>query len=105
MADRNRGSRRTRRLDADWLGQERVPQGLDLRRHRRREEERLPLRRQELANALDVRDEAHVEHAVGLVDDQDLDAVHEELATAEMVEEAARSGDQDIDATVEFLVL
>ena len=52
----------------------------------------------QLADALDVGDEAHVEHAVGLVDDQDLDAGQQQLAALEMVEQAAGRGDQHVDA-------
>ena len=60
---------------------------------------------QQLADALDVGDEAHVEHAVGLVDDQDLDAGHQDLAALEQVEQAAGRGDEDVDAAVELLEL
>src|SRR5262249_33971642 len=45
----------------------------DRRRQRGREEERLPAARgQRAQNPLDVRQEPHVEHPVGLVEDQDL---------------------------------
>jgi hypothetical protein len=59
----------------------------DLGRHGGREEQRLPRERQQLADALDVGDEAHVEHAVGLVDDEDLDAGQQDLAALELVEQ------------------
>ena len=62
-------------------------------------------RRQQLDDALDVGNEAHVEHAVGLVDDQDLHGAHHQLAALEVVQQAARRGDQDIDATVDLPVL
>ena len=94
-----------RDLDADRVGQERVGEALDLRRHGRREEQRLAGEGQQLADALDVGDEAHVEHAVGLVDDEDLDAGQQELAALEMIEQAAGRGDQHVDAAVELLVL
>ena len=71
-------------------------------RHGGREEQRLPARRQQLADALDVRDEAHVEHAVGFVDDQDLDAGEQDLAAPEVIEQAAGRGDQHVDAAVEL---
>ena len=57
---------------------------------------------QQLADALDVGDEAHVEHAVGLVDHQHVDAGEQELAALEMVEQAARRGDDDIGAAVDL---
>ena len=66
------------------------------------EKQRLPARRQQLADLLDVGDEPHVEHAVGLVDDQDLDAGEQDLAAAEVIEEAAGRGNQHVDAAVEL---
>ena len=75
---------------------------LDLGRHGGGEEQRLPGEGQQLADALDVRDEAHVEHPVGLVDHQHVDAGEQELAALEMVEQAARRGDDDIGAAVDL---
>jgi hypothetical protein len=63
--------------------QELLGEALDLRRHGGREEQRLAGEGDQLADALDVRDEAHVEHAVGLVDDEDLDAGEQQLAALE----------------------
>ena len=82
--------------------QELVGDALDFRRHRRREEQRLPGEGQELADALDVGDEAHVEHAVGFVDDQHLDAGQQQLAALEMIEQASGRGDDDIGAAVDL---
>ena len=55
--------------------------------------------------SLDVRDEAHVEHAVGFVDDELLDAVEQELAALEVIEQAAGRGDENVDAAGELRVL
>src|SRR5690348_18068056 len=44
---------------------------------------------------------AHVEHAVGLVDHQDADVRHQDLAALIEVEQAAGRGDQHVDAAVE----
>ena len=52
-------------------------------------------------DALDIGDEAHVEHAVGLVDDEDLDVGEQDLAALEQVEQAAGRGDQHVDAAIE----
>ena len=52
----------------------------------------------ELEDALDVRNEAHVEHAVGFVDDHHLDAGEQQLAALEVIEQAAGRGDQHVDA-------
>ena len=96
-----------RRGDLDALGilEELADEARDLGRHRRREEQRLPARRQQLADLLDVGDEAHVEHAVGLVDDEDLDAHQHDASALEMVEQASGRSDQHVDAAVELLDL
>ena len=54
---------------------------------------------------LDVGDEAHVEHAVGFVDHQKLDAGQQQLAALEMVEQPAGRGDQHVDAARQLHVL
>ncbi len=59
--------------------------------HRGREEEVLPLGGEVPQDALDVGEEAHVEHPVGLVDDEDLQPVELRVAETEVVEEAARA--------------
>ena len=94
-----------RHLDAHRRVQELLGELGDFRRHGRREEQRLPGERDHLADALDVGDEAHVEHAVGFVDDEDLDAVEQQLAALAMVEQAAGRGDQHVGAALELLVL
>ncbi len=105
LRHRRRRRRRRRHLDPHRIGQEGIGEALDFRRHGRREEQRLAGEGQELADPLDVRDEAHVEHAVGLVDDQNLDAGHQELAALEMIEQPAGRGDQHVGAAVELLLL
>ena len=57
------------------------------------------------ADPLDLGDEAHVEHAVGLVDDEDFDAGEQDPAALELVEQTAGRGDQHVDAAIELLVL
>ena len=78
--------------------QELLGQPGDFRRHGRREEQGLPGEGHQLADLLDVGNEAHVEHAVGLVDDEDLDAAEHQLAAFEEVEQAAGRGDQHVGA-------
>ena len=77
----------------------------DFRRHRRGEEQRLPRERHQLADAFDVGDEAHVEHAVGFVDHQQFDAGEQQPAAFGVVEQAAGGCDQDVDAARQFGVL
>ena len=77
----------------------------DFGRHRRGEEQRLPRERDHLADALDVRDEAHVQHAVGFVDHQQFDAGEQQPAAFGVVEQPAGSCDQDVDAARQLDVL
>ena len=49
-------------------------------------------------DAPDVGPEAHVEHAVGFVEDEDLDLGEVEVAALDQVEQAARRGDEQVDA-------
>ena len=105
LHDGRRGGRLRGDFDAFGAVQEFVGEALDFGGHGRGEEQRLPREGEELADALDVGDEAHVEHAVGFVDHQDLDAVQQQLAALEMVEQAARRGDHHIGAAIELAVL
>ena len=50
-------------------------------------------------------DEAHVEHAVGLVEHEDGDLVEPDVALVAKVEQASGRGDQDIDAGLQRLHL
>ena len=97
---RDRGHGHPDRVAKDGVGEP-----LDLPRHRRREEEGLPLRGQLVDDAPDVVDEAHVEHPVGLVEDERFDGpqLHESLR--HQVEEASGRGDEDVDPPPERLRL
>ncbi len=92
-------------LDAHRVVQELLGDAPDFRRHGCGEEQRLAGERNELADALDVGDEAHVEHAVGFVDDEKLDAAEQQPAALEMVEQAAGRRDQHVDAARELGIL
>ncbi len=72
---------------------------------RRREQQRLAGLRRGVEQALHDGQEAHVGHAVGFVDDHDLDRVEADLAALDQVGEAARAGDEDVDTTAEGLQL
>jgi hypothetical protein len=87
------------------LVQEAVGKPLNFRRHGRREEQGLAGEGEEFADALDVGDEAHIEHAVSFVDDENFDAVEEKLAAREMIEQAAWRGDHHIGAAIELAIL
>ena len=105
LRDRRSRSCRLRGLDAHRIVQELFCDAGDFRRHRGREEQRLPCEGHQLRDALDVGDEAHVEHPVGLVDHENLDAREQELAALIVIEKAARCRDQHIDTARDLYVL
>ena len=80
-------------------------QCLDARLEGRREQQRLALLRQAVEDALDRRQEAHVEHAVGLVEDQHLHRVELHAAAVEVVDQAARAGHQHVHAAAQLVDL
>src|SRR5215207_1010646 len=63
---------------------------------RRREEERLALARHLRHDSVDRGLEADVEHAVGLVEDEDRDPLQVEGAPFQLILQAARCGDDDV---------
>ena len=89
--------------DLDQLGlvQQLVGELLDLGRERRREQQVLALRgrRQQRHDPLDVGDEAHVEHAIGFVEHEDLDLAEVHALVLDVVQQAARGRDEDLDAS------
>ena len=92
-------------LHAHRIVQELLGDAPDLRRHGGGEEQRLAGEWHQLADALDVGNEAHVEHAVGLVDHQELDTGEQQSSALEVIEQTARSGDQHVDAARELGIL
>ena len=60
---------------------------------------------QQLDDPLDVGQEAHVEHAVRLVEDEDLDLAEVRDLLADEVEQPARRRDEDLDAGAQGLDL
>ncbi len=90
------GNRRHGHLDR--IAQDAVGEARDLARHGRGEQQRLAMGGQGGDDLLDVVDEAHVEHAVGFVQDEGLDLVELDVALVHEVEQAAGAGDKDIHA-------
>ena len=91
-----RGGRRHR--DPRRIAQHRFGELGDVPGHRGGEEQRLPLDRQ-LGNDLpDVVDEAHVEHAVGLVEHEKFDVTELQSVALHEIEQPAGRGDQNLDA-------
>ena len=76
----------------------RLRERADLTVERRGEEHRLALRRQHPDDLLDLRLEAHVEHPVGLVEDEDPDRAERNEPAVREVGEPARRRDDDVRA-------
>ena len=91
-----RGDRRHRHPRR--VAQHRFGEFGDILRHRRREEQRLPPDRQFADDFADVVDEAHVQHAVGLVEHEKLDLSELQPVALHEIEQAARRGHHDFDA-------
>jgi hypothetical protein len=77
-------------------------QALDLGREGGREQQRLPLLGQVGQDALQVGQKADVQHAVGLVEHHVLDLVEHRVLGLDVVEQAARRGDQHLDTRLEL---
>jgi len=93
--------------DFDGLG---VPHGpfdkaLDLGRHGGGEEGGEALAGAAIDNFADIGQETHVEHAIGFVEDEVFDAVEDDVALLDVIEQATGGGDDDIDAAFEGVVL
>jgi hypothetical protein len=69
--------------------------------HGRGEQQGLALRRQFRDDPADVVDEAHVEHAIGFIEHQDLDPVEPQRVALHEVDEAPGRRDQHVDAVHE----
>ena len=76
-------------------------QPFDRLRHGGRKHQRLPMRRQFGNNVLHVGHEAHVQHAVGFVEDENFDVAQVDIALVHQVDQPARRGDENIDAVLE----
>ena len=97
------GVRRAAEPQGDALGVRERLLGklLDLFREGRRKEHRLPARRDVLENALDRGQEAHVEHAVAFIQDENFHVVQPGVTLLDQVQQAARAGDQDLDPVLQ----
>ena len=71
----------------------------DLAVERGREEHRLAVGRQPADDLVHLRLEAHVEHPVGLVEDERPDALERDQPALDQILEAAGRGDEDVSAT------
>ncbi len=89
--------RRLRRdLDPHGVGEEAPGELHDALGHRGREQQVLALARQEPKHPSHVVDEAHVEHAVGLVEHEELDVAEVDVALPDQVQQPPGGGDQHV---------
>ena len=95
------------RRDLNVLGvaQQAIGQLTNLVAKRGRKQQALLARGQQLQNLLHVVDEAHVEHAVGFVQHQNLHLAQVQVALVGQVEQAAGGGHQHINAFADFVDL
>ena len=89
-------------LVEDRVGQVALDQAVDRTVERGREQQRLVGLVQATEHPLDLGHEAHVGHAVGLVEHQRLELVDGQLAPVTEVDEAARGGDDQVHALAEL---
>ena len=101
LADGLHRRRGRRDLHDRHVVQQTVGDFLNLRRHRGGEQERLLLLRRFVDDAPHVVDEAHVEHPVGLVEDENLERVEAHKALPDEIVEPPRRRDEDVHAVFE----
>ena len=78
---------------------------VDVAVERGREQQRLAIVGREVEDLADLGQEAHVGHAVGLVDHDELDGVELDVAAVEQVHQAAGAGHGDVDAAAQRVEL
>ena len=72
------------------------------RRHRRREERRLPRRRRGFENRVEILGESHVEHFVRFVEDEHAKGVELQRSPPNVIERAARRRHDDLRSALEL---
>ena len=92
LVDSLRGRSGRRHLDAHRVAGDLQRKGVNAVRHGGREQHGLAPPRNLAEDALDLRPEAHVEHAVGLVEHQKPDPAEVRLPAAHVIDEAPRGG-------------
>ena len=99
------GLRDRRHGDLDRLMQHFASQRADFRRHGRREKQGLPSFWQFGENLADRRQEAEIEHVVGLIQHDRRRSVEPHGAGRQVIEQAAGGGDQNVEAGIQRLDL
>ncbi len=105
LCDADGGRRLPLQADRHRLFQHLRRQRRNGRGHRRAEEQRLPLCGNVTEDPPDVRQEAHVEHAIGFVEHEVLEAIELRIGRARVVEQAARGRHDHVDSAPERVLL
>ena len=105
LRDVGRGHRHGADFDLDRLVQVIRRERLDLHGHRRGEQEGLVGCREVHHHLANLRFETHVEHAIRLVEYDQRDSREVGVALVEVIDEAARGGDADLDAVPQVHLL
>ena len=92
-------------FDQRRIGEKAIGQQFDLVGESGGEQQVLALLGQHCEDALDVADEAHVQHAVGFVQHQDLDVRQVHCLLLQVVEQTSRCRHQDIHAAMQLFDL
>ena len=92
-------------LDGGGIAQGFMGQPADVGWHGSRKQQRLPLRRHLPDDAPDIGQEAHVEHVIGLVENQYLNLGKVGVALLEVVQQSPRAGHDDLGPTLQGLDL
>ena len=101
VADLQRPDLVARESDELGVAEVALREALDVRRDGRAEEEPLPVLGQELEDGVELAGEAHREHLVGLVEDQDADRGRVEGALTQVIEDAPGGPGDDLGAGLE----
>jgi hypothetical protein len=105
LRDQLGGRVAARDFDGFRVLHERARQLANLLREGGREQQVLARRGQQGEDLADVVDEAHVEHAIGLVQHQDLDLLQVDGPLLHVVEQPAGRGDDDVDPAAQRIDL
>ena len=91
--------------DFRWVPEHLAGQLLDRWRHRRAEEQRLLRTRNVPQHPADIRQEAHIQHPIRLVQHKILEAGKPSVVAREMVQKPPGRGDENVDTGPEGLLL
>src|SRR5205814_9563545 len=72
---------------------------------RRAEEQRLPLRRYEFQNPLDIREKSHIEHPVGFIENRILHGMEPGVRMLEVIEKTPGGCDENVHAASKCVLL